>query len=248
MLLAQALAMVGSPAGVPTLIQAIEAELQGDTLPNRDSHIRHVGFPPDQGAAPDVAYLIHSLGLARDRRALPVWKRVVEMLAHVPEEEVLDRLYNRYYYVTSVCFGAERLGDPDAIPLLQQLHGFPPFRQHLMEHGYEPDFFRERLAFLEVVIGRALARCGSPDGFVILISYLNDVRALLAEHAHTELRSITGQDFGKDAAAWSQWLEEEADALQPRPWHGPTDPIRAWDESIYIAADQEQELVVGADR
>jgi hypothetical protein len=245
--LAQALAMVGARAGVPTLIEAIEAELQGDTLPNRDSHIRHVGFPPDQGAAPDVAYLIHALGLACDHRALPVWQRVVELLANVPEEQVLDRLYNRYYYVSAVCFGAERLGDPAAVPLLQQLHSFAPFRHHVMEEGYEPDYFRERLAFLEILIGRALARCGSPDGYVILITYLNDARALLAEHAHTELTLMSGRDFGKDAMAWLQWLEEEADALQPRPWRGPTDPIQAWDEAIYIASTPDQELVVGAD-
>jgi hypothetical protein len=178
---------------------------------------------------------------------LPVWQRVVELLANVPEEQVLDRLYNRYYYVTAVCFGAERLGDPAAVPLLQQLHSFAPFRHHVMEEGYEPDYFRERLAFLEILIGRALARCGSPDGYVILITYLNDARALLAEHAHTELTLMSGRDLGKDATAWLQWLEEEADALQTRPWRGPTDPIQAWDEAIYVAATPDQELVVGAD-
>jgi hypothetical protein len=157
----------------------------------------------------------------------------------------LDRLTNRYYYVTSVCFGAERLGDPDAIPLLQQLHSYAPFQHHVMEEGFEPDYFRERLAFLEVVIGRALARCGSPDGYVILITYLNDARALLAEHAHSELKSMTGRDFGKDASAWSQWLEDAADTLQPRPWQASTDPVRAWDEAIYIAEDEDQELIVG---
>jgi hypothetical protein len=44
------------------------------------------------------------------------------------------------------------------------------------------------------------------DGFVILINYLRDLRAIMAEHAHTELVAITGQDFGKDPAAWGEWL------------------------------------------
>jgi hypothetical protein len=81
-------------------------------------------------------------------------------------------------------------------------------------------------------MGRALARCGSPDGFIILINYLQDVRALLTEHAHTELVRITGEDYGKDVAAWGQWLETHGDHLEPVPWLEETDAIQAWDEII----------------
>ena len=84
------------------------------------------------------------------------------------------------------------------------------------------------------MIGRALARCGSAEGYVILIGYLQDVRALLAEHAHGELVAISGRDFGKDATAWGQWLEEASDDLQPVPWQAPSEPVMAWDQKLLI--------------
>jgi flavin-dependent dehydrogenase len=233
-LLAMALAMAGSDTGVPTLVSAIEGQLSGKQLPRRDSQIRHVGFPPDQGAAADVVYLIYALGLARDRRALPIWQRVVDLLAAATPEEIFDRELSLYHYVAAVCFGAERLGDPATIPILEQLHSYAPLSHQLVSSGFQPDFFQERLAYLEVVIGRALARCGSPDGLVILISYLGDQRALLAEHAHTELVAITGQDLGKNVAAWSEWLEAEGDKRKPVPWQAPTDPMRTWGTEILI--------------
>lgn len=234
LLLAKALALVGSRAGVPVLIAAAEQALSADQLPVRTARIRHAGFPPDQNAAPDVAFVLHALTAARDARALPLWERIVGLLAGVTQAEVLDRDMAYYYYVVSVCFGAERLGDPAAAPLLRRLHSYPLFRQRVRKTGFEPDWLDERMAYLELVIGRALARCGDPEGFVILINYLDDNRALLTEHAHTELIAITGQDLGKDAAAWGQWLELEGESLGARPWQQPSDPVLAWDEKILI--------------
>lgn len=149
----------------------------------------------------------------------------------------MDRRKGFYYYVTAVCYGAERLGDPAAISILKKLHSYPPFYNQVSVSGFQVNYLKERLAFLELLIGRALARCGSPDGFIILINYLNDARALLAEHAHTELIAITGQDFGKNMAAWSQWLEGEGEKLKPKPWLAPTEPMAAWDQVILKAVD-----------
>ncbi|SEN78727.1 hypothetical protein [Lihuaxuella thermophila] len=70
---------------------------------------------------------------------------------------------------------------------------------------------------LELAIARALARCGSARGYAVLIEYLHDVRSLLVEHAHEELRAITGTDFGKDAARWTEWLRSAETSLAPRP-------------------------------
>ena len=67
-----------------------------------------------------------------------------------------------------------------------------------------------------------------------MINYLADVRALLAEQAHDELAAVSGQDFGKDQAAWSHWLESEGDNLTPVPWKAPTDPLASWDETILV--------------
>jgi hypothetical protein len=174
--------------------------------------------------------------MAQDPRAIPVWQRTVDLLGSVTYEQLFDRSEALYYYVSAICYGAERLGDSDAVPALQQLHSYPLFRNQAALRGVQSDFCEERLAYLEVLIGRALARCGSPDGYVILINYLDDVRTLLAEHAHSELVAITGQDLGKNVPAWSQWLEDEGERLEPSPWTGPTDPMAAWSEAFLIEA------------
>ncbi|HYH11315.1 MAG TPA: FAD-dependent oxidoreductase, partial [Thermomicrobiales bacterium] len=201
--LAQALAICGSHAGVPTLIAAIEQEIAGGTLPPRDSNIRHAGFPPDQGAMPDLAYLLFGLGMVPDRRALPTWVRVCELLEPT-EENLRDRFAGTFSYIDAVCHAAERSCDPEMVPLLSKLHAHGTLRDQVCRQGIQPDFFLERQAMLEVGIGRALARCGGLEGYEVLIDYLADVRALLAERAHSELIDLTGQDFGKRAGAWRQ--------------------------------------------
>lgn len=236
LLLAQALAVLGSRQGVDLLVDACLADLQGPRLPVQDETIMYTGIPPDQHAASDVAFLLYSLGLARDRKALPVWQRVIDLMAHETPSDVMDRKRATYYYASSVCFGIERLGDPDCIGMLRQLHSYAPFRRrHAQEtNTLGVDYVDERLAYLELVIGRCLARCGSPDGYLILIDYLQDVRAVHAEHAHTELLSITGKDFGKDQAQWSDWLERHGDRLPRVPYAEAPDPVKAWAEDILI--------------
>lgn len=62
-------ALVGSQAGSTELIEAIHAETPDKSLQFRGAHIRQAGIPPDQGAAPEVVYLLYTLGMARDPRA-----------------------------------------------------------------------------------------------------------------------------------------------------------------------------------
>ncbi|MGC9346836.1 MAG: FAD-dependent oxidoreductase [Anaerolineae bacterium] len=234
-LLARILAMLASKAGVEVLVSMLQEEFARGELPGRDVQIRHAGrHPPNQGAAPDAANLLYCLGMARDTRIIPVWRRTVELLEGASEEEILDPVKAWYYYVSYLAYGAERLGDPASIPILSRLHSYPPFHNRMVRSGFEPDHLPERLAYLEILIGRALARCGSPEGYFVLINYLDDVRTLLAEHAHAELVAITGHDWGKDIAAWSAWLEREGGALKPVAWTGPTEPVAAWGEDILI--------------
>jgi hypothetical protein len=234
-LLARMLSILGSTAGVEVLVSTLEEQLSHGELPGRDVEVRHAGrHPPNQGAAPDAANLLYALGMAQDPRALPIWRRIAELLDGAGEDEILDPVKAWYYYVSYTAYGAERLGDPAAIPILSRLHSYPPLHHRGVRRGFEADFLPERLAYLEILIGRALARCGSPEGYLILINYLDDVRALLAEHAHAELVAISGQDWGKSMAAWSAWLEREDDALEPVPWTGPTEPVAAWGDDILI--------------
>jgi len=82
------------------------------------------------------------------------------------------------------------------------------------------------------VIARALARCGDREGYEVLVRYLSDARALLSEHAHTELRSITGQDFGKDGNRWREWLSGSDSWKRPHPILEPNEAVQAWQETF----------------
>ncbi len=235
-LLARALATLGSTAGVDVLISAIEGHLTEGRLPECTAKIRHAGLPPNQCAAPDAAYLLYCLGMTRADSALPVWRRVVDLLETTTEQEVVDRYLGRYYYVDAVCYGAERLGDPQAVPILKRLHAYAPFHGRECHAGYEVDWFKERLAHLEVVIGRSLARCGSVDGYAILMKFLDDTRAVLAEHAHAELAAVCGCDLGKDVGAWEAWLDKQGEDLKGTLWSPPPEPVSSWNENILIDA------------
>ena len=232
LLLAQALALVGSPAGAPVLLQAVQRGLSAGSLPEQIAHIRHTQLPPDQGAMPELVYLLYCLGMARSPAALPVYERVITLLADVTAADLRSPSKGIFNYLDAVCFGLERIASPQAGRSLAQLASHPTFAGNLCREGYEVDYFKERIATLELVIARTLARCGQVQGLVTLIEYLQDARALLAEHAHAELVSITGQDFGKEPLAWYGWLETAGDALPAAPYAPPTDAQRAWGTSF----------------
>jgi hypothetical protein len=234
LLIAQALAMCGDGDAVPVLIERITALLGSHGLPPRTTFIVNTNANlPDHAAMPDVVYLLYSLGMARDRRSLPIWDDVARRLDFT-DADFRHPFKSLYYYVDALCYGAERLGDPAALPMLQRLHQQPLLHGQLLRQGFQADYMLERLAGLELVIARAMARCGGAEGIATLIDYLDDVRSLLAEHAHSELASVSGQDFGKDGAAWRAWLYNHQATLAPRPWPGETDAIRAWPESILV--------------
>jgi len=231
-IIAKALAAMGSSAGIEDLIAALQSLTPDEGLQHLQAHIRHVQLPPDQGAMPEAANLVYTLGMARNERALPVWDHFSSIIAETAEFHIRDRNLGLFYYVDAICFGAERLGDPRAVPFLQRIHANPAFRDRGTSTGFEPDIFLERLAYVELVIARAMARCGDRKGYEVLIGYLNDARALLAEHAHSELQSITAQDFGKNAHGWQNWLTTSNRWREPHPIEEQNEPVQAWNETI----------------
>ncbi|AXK31646.1 FAD-dependent oxidoreductase [Streptomyces armeniacus] len=203
--LAQLLALRGRPEGADVLLGHLAERLAGDRLPPRTSRIREAQLPPDQSAMPDEAYLLHTLGYAREPRAVPLWERVA-LLVDAREDAFRDPAAAPFAWVDAVCAGAERLGSADAVPALERLHDRPALHGQHRTGGIEPDDVQERRALLELALGRALAACGSPRGPHILVRYLDDNRALLAEQAHSRLAAFTGADHGKDGAAWLRHL------------------------------------------
>lgn len=216
--LAQALAMFGSRTGVPVLIAAIERALANriTNIPMHDAPEAGsieglewgIPFPP--------ADLVYSLGMTRDSRAIALWDKVAD--ATKPEaQDFADELPWPYHYADSVCYGAELLGDPAAIPILKKLHSRPTLCNQSVKKGFVTDFNLDKRALVEVTLGRGLASLGDAEGYEILIDYLDDVRANQAEFAHMTLNQMTGIDNGKSAKAWREWLADAKDFLKPIP-------------------------------
>ena len=63
---------------------------------------------------------------------------------------------------------------PAAIPILEKLHAYPVLRGLATRKGFQSDYLLERRAMLELALGKAMARCGSPQGLSLLIAYLED--------------------------------------------------------------------------
>jgi ribulose 1,5-bisphosphate synthetase/thiazole synthase len=233
LLLAQALALVGNAAGAPVLIKEIQQLLQDGPLPERTAKIRHTQQPPDQGAMPDVVYLLYSLGMTKDPSAIPVFEKVIEQLLDVTETDLRTPSSGIFNFIDAVCYGIERLASPELAKQLESLSQNPIFHGNISREGFQVDYFKERIAYLELVIARTMARCGNVNGLVVLIEYLKDARALLAEHAHSELIHITGKDFGIETIHWYNWLEVEGDRLKVVPFAPPTDSQLVWQEQSH---------------
>jgi ribulose 1,5-bisphosphate synthetase/thiazole synthase len=215
--LAQALAMFGSPEGVPVLISAVEHGLVNrrgiamNKAPEAGSIEGlewGIPFPP--------ADLVYSLGMTRDPRALAVWDKVADATNPEPAD-FADELPWPYHYVDSVCYGAELLGNPAAIPILKKLHSRSTLCHQSVKQGFVVDFNLDKRALVEITLGRALATLGDAEGYEILIDYLTDVRANQAEFAHMTLEYLTGIDNGKDPQAWQAWLDRARNSIRPVP-------------------------------
>jgi hypothetical protein len=218
--LAQALAMFGSKAGVPVLIAAIERSIASGKVPLRTSDqgekdegaVEHTGI----GIPTPPADLVYSLGMTRDPLALAVWNQLGALVTPEPED-FSNELPWPFHYVDSICYGAELLGDPAAIPILKKIHSQSTLQNQSAKKGFQIDFDLEKRALTEVTLARTLARLGSTEGYETLIDYLDDNRANLAEFAHMSLEELTECNNGKNPRAWRQWLDGARGSLRPIP-------------------------------
>jgi hypothetical protein len=218
LMVARALAWYGDRAATPVLLEEIKrhlAEAPGN-LPPRTAHIRYTQASPDHGAMPELAYLLHTLAWVRDEQAIPVLMQVAERLDPT-YERFTEHHSGVFHYVDAVCDIAERLGDPGCLPALRRLREYPLLRDRVSTALVQPDHFEERLAYLELSIGRALARCGDREGLQVLIGYLQDSRRMLTRHAHRELQRISALELPGETAPWSAWAAGLA-KLPPHPW------------------------------
>ncbi len=219
MRIALALAMHGSESGAVVIYNEIEKQLSAGALPELKEVVKWTGggdrTPPDQGAAPICANLIYALGMTRSGLSL----FAMEMVSEIFKADSMDDFHSKdnalFFYVDAVSYAARLLGNKKCIPFLKRIHSNKFLNNQSLKKGVEETYVLERLALMEIILGRALARSGSAEGYKVLIEYLDDMRAVLAGFAHVSLVKITNEDFGKDKDKWKIWLRRNEISLAP---------------------------------
>jgi flavin-dependent dehydrogenase len=218
--IALALAMLGAESGAEIIFNEINNQLK-NSLPILKEYIQHSGgndrTPPDQGAAPIGANLIYALGMTRSELNILSIELVSELFRadSINDFKVKDKAL--FFYIDAICYAADLIGNKRIIPLLRKIHKNKFLNKRSLKKGIEKDYILERISLMELILGRSLARSGSTEGYEILIEYLDDMRAVLAEFAHNALVKITDLDFGKDKEEWSGWLATRINTLEPVP-------------------------------
>ncbi|KPK84238.1 MAG: hypothetical protein AMJ81_06155 [Phycisphaerae bacterium SM23_33] len=217
--LARALCFLGDPNGSPALLEELRRLLSDKTLPGISRGRVTPHHLPDQGFAPDATYLINTLARLGDRSIIPFLADIAKKVE--PETHKTGTMFS---YIFSVCYAAERLGAPGCIEALTILADKQGIRGGSIPRGTDPrrtarglvSMRDDRYAYLELCLGRALARCGSRRGYRIMLEYLQDIRGSLARSAHDELVALTGLDLGYDANAWRASLRSAK--VVPKPY------------------------------
>lgn len=195
------------------LLEGLSVDLEADPLPRE---ARPISNMPNHGYEPEPAHTINALSLTREMRLVPLLEGLARRI-----ELPGDATDSSFCYAHSIAYAAERLGDPQCRPALQQLLQNPQIRGRTIALGGDPrktvDWVGDRYAYLELCAARALARCADAQGYAVLIGYLEDIRLFLARSALAELRTLSAADLGFPPAPWRAWLEASGPSLACQP-------------------------------
>jgi hypothetical protein len=182
---AHILGLMGDATGLETLIAEVEASPDlGDGY-----EYRGMGHDHTRRRMSQVDSLILAMGYARDRRAIPVILSKLKLLD-------VGKPFSHHY---AVAVALETIKDPTAAGPLADLLSRPGMSGHAIQ-TLEEAIRREetplgnasrRCSFREIVLARALFRCGDRDGLArkILQEYARDLRGHFARHASAVLAS-----------------------------------------------------------
>jgi NADPH-dependent 2,4-dienoyl-CoA reductase/sulfur reductase-like enzyme len=206
--IARALAFLGDARGVPLLLKSIEAQIaKGLPRPLK----RCLAIPPEHGWAGEPVYSLRAIGYAS--AAVQAVTLMVTIARKVEDsaERFASKLDSQFEYVLAICALADRSPSPAMIPPLEALLRKRCLtNQHFTvdrDLRFSEDPVQERRAYLEMAIGRALARCADPRGYEILLRYCDDFRGTLARSARDELAELIGQSLPGDALARRRIVE-----------------------------------------
>jgi hypothetical protein len=184
--LARALCFLGDPLGLPAAIRELE-RLCAQGLPMLPFH-HHA--PPDHGWSPEPCYWIAAASRVRSPALVPALASIAARLRVDPK--TCDSSFD---YVFALSYAAERLAAPGSIPFLRRLARLKALRNRQLPLGADwrrgVDWVAERHAYLELCLGRAMARCGSAEGYAVLKRYTRDQRGFLARSAKDELFDLS---------------------------------------------------------
>jgi hypothetical protein len=181
---AQVLGVMGDPAGVDTLIEAVRGFSQWDAGWNYHSmgQFGRALSPLDD--------LIVAIGRTHDRRGVPV---ILEKLSLLSEEDAFS-------HFRAVALALETIADPAAAKPLAELLAKPGIagyvqgsidiaRQRSVPDGTNNAVQTRRESLRELMLARALFRCGDYQGAgeKILRQYVEDLRGHLSRHAQAVL-------------------------------------------------------------
>lgn len=174
---AKILGVLGEPHVIPLLSEALDqAEWDTKILQGSAAEYAHLPTPVDG--------LVLALGSTRSDDALPP---ILRKLDELDSETTLS-------HHRSVALALEAIASPAAAEPLARLLDKPGMRGHAMtalepQHNADRPKRRRTGPLREIVLARALYRCGDREGMgeAILREYLGDIRGLFARHARAVL-------------------------------------------------------------
>jgi len=219
--IARALCYLGDGSAVPFLLDVIAQQTE-NSLPR--PYRRTLAIPPEHGWAPEPAYSLYAIGLAgRGGDAAHVMEAIAGKIEDNAERFAAKR-ESEFEYVKVICAVAERNPGPEMMPPLEVLLGKSCVRGLAIPYDGDmrlsADPVLERRAYLEVCLGRALARCADRRGYDILLGYVDDVRGPLARSAAVELADLLGEPLERNRSGWKRLIDRQAGALSPKPFVG----------------------------
>jgi flavin-dependent dehydrogenase len=178
---ARVLAVMGDPAGLDTLIKALDAATW-------DKGWNYTGMGQFGSSLSPVDTLIVSIGYARDRRAVtPILRKVAQLDAN-----------SEFSHHRAVALALDTIADPSAAGGLAELLAKPAMCGYVHANvdtarqlsGQNPnDNTTRSTSIRELSLARALFHCGDQNGLArqILTEYTQDLRGHLARHAQAVL-------------------------------------------------------------
>ena len=217
--IARTLCLLGDANTVPFLLDTVEGQITG-RLPR--PRTKTIAIPPEHGWAGDPVYSLYAIGLTeRGAEAAPLLEQVAAMIEDDPE--LFDsRTDSPFEYVRMICAVAERNPGPAMLPALEALLSKACLRDRTVPYHADArmvlDPILERCAYLELCLGRALARCADRRGYDILLRYVDDLRGCLARSAVDELQDLLGDTKNENRPAWEARIEQRVASGAPKPY------------------------------